>query len=337
MSPDDAPSLTAIKTSMKDASTRPLPLRLAIAEYDRTRPLINGTVQPEGIELTTASPEIAAFCNGPVYEQFDVAEMSFSLYVAARARGDKVIALPIFPLRMAVLAYVFCRDDAPYKHPSELIGKRIASIGYRYTVNLWLRGIFNDHYGLAPDQVTWVTGQEENAGFVLPKGIDVRVKPGRSPGDLLLSGEADAIIGPEAPDEYLNGDKRIRRLFADAQGEGVDYFRKTGIFPATHIVVMSEASWRARPWVAEPLVKAFTEAQRQADAFIYGNAKHNIHPDAVFFHEEERRLWGENPWPHGLKANRKLIETFVRYAHEQGYIGRRLSIDEMFAENTLHL
>jgi 4,5-dihydroxyphthalate decarboxylase len=333
MSPDDLAALT----SLKDNTTRPLPLRLAIADYDRNRPLTNGTVQPEGIKLTTASPEIAAFCNGPVYEQFDVAEMSFSLFVAAKARGDKVIALPIFPLRMAVLAYVFCRDDAPYKHPSELIGKRIASIGYRYTVNLWLRGMFKDHYGLAPEQVTWVTGQQENAGFVMPKGIDVRVKEGRSPGDLLLSGEADAIIGPEAPDEFLKGDKRIRRLFPDARQEGVDFFRKTGIFPTTHIVAMSEASYRARPWVAEPLVKAFTEAQRQTDAFIYANAKHSILPDAVFYLEEERRLWGDNPWPHGLKANRHTVETFVRYAHEQGYINRRLTVEEMFAETTLHL
>jgi 4,5-dihydroxyphthalate decarboxylase len=333
VTPDDLATLTSIK----DSTTRPLPLRLAIAEYDRTRPLIDGRVQPEGIALTTASPEIAAFCNGPVYEQFDVAEMSFSLFVAARARGDKVIALPIFPLRMAVLAYVFCRDDAPYKHPSELVGKRIASIGYRYTVNLWLRGMFKEHYGLAPDQVTWVTGQHENAGFVMPKGIDVRVMEGRSPGDLLLSGEADAVIGPEAPVEFLNGDKRIRRLFPDARGEGVDYFRKTGIFPATHIVVMSEASYRARPWVAEKLVAAFTEAQRLTDAFIYANAKHSILPDAVFYLEEERRLWGDNPWPHGLKANRNTVETFVRYAHDQGYINRRLAIEEMFAETTLHL
>ena len=333
MSPDDIASLT---TSLKPA-TKPLPMRLAIADYDRTRPLTRGIVQPEGIHLTTASPHIAEFCNVPVYEQYDIAEMSFSLFVAARARGDKVIALPIFPLRMAVLAYVFCRDDAPYTHPSQLVGKRIASIGYRYTVNLWLRGMLNEHYGMPHDKVTWVLGQHENAGFTIPKGIDYVVKDGRTPGDLLLSGEADAVIGPEAPVEYLKGDKRIRRLFPDARGEGVDYFRKTGIFPTTHIVVMSEPSFRARPWVAEPLVKAFTEAQRQTDEFIYGNAKHSILPDAVFYLEEERRLWGENPWPHGIKANRNTIETFVRYAHEQGYIDRRLAIEEMFPESTLHL
>jgi 4,5-dihydroxyphthalate decarboxylase len=331
VTPDD---ISTVKTAEPKQLVQ---MRLAIAEYDRTRPLIQGRVQPEGIILKTASPHIAEFCNRPVYEEFDVAEMSFSLYVAAKARGDKVIALPIFPLRMAVLGYVFCRADAPYKHPSELKGKRIASIGYRYTVNLWLRGIFQEHYGLRPEDVTWVTGQYENAGFVMPKGIKVDVKEGRKPGELLISGEADAVIGPEAPDEFLQGDKRIRRLFPDAREECAAYFRKTGIFPVTHTVVMSEDSLRARPWVAEPLVAAFTEAQRQCDAFYYSNAKHVTFPDAVFFMEEQKRVWGENPWPHGVKANRHIIDTFVRYAHEQGYINRRLSAEELFAPNTLHL
>ena len=333
MCPDD---IAVVKTSVKD-STKLLPLRLAIAEYDRTRPLIDGRVRPEGISLTTASPHIAEFCNRPVYEEFDVAEMSFSMYVAARGRAEPVIALPIFPLRMAVLAYAFCRADAPYTHPSELIGKRVASIGYRYTVNLWLRGIFKDHYGLTPEQVTWVTGAAEDAGYVVPKGITVEIVPGRTPGELLLSGEVDAVIGPEAPEEYLTGDPRIRRLFMDARGECARFFRDTGIFPMTHTVVMSEASWRAKPWVAEPLVNAFREAQRQCDAFYYANAKHVTFPDTVFFLEEQRRTWGTNPWPHGVAANRRSVETFVRYAHDQGYIGQRLAIEELFAENTLHL
>jgi 4,5-dihydroxyphthalate decarboxylase len=332
MTPDD---ISTVTTAAAD-SRKLVQIRLAVAEYDRTRPLIQGRVQPEGIILKTASPHIAEFCNRPVYEEFDVAEMSFSLYVAAKARREKVIALPIFPLRMAVLAYVFCRTDAPYKSPRDLKGKRIASIGYRYTVNLWLRGIFQDHYGLGADDVTWVLGQHENAGFTIPPGIKFEVHEGRTPGDLLLSGDADAVIGPEAPDEFLNGDNRIRRIFPDARQECIDFSRKVGFFPVTHGLVMSEASYRARPWVTAPLIEAFREAQRQTDEF-YANAKHWIFPDAVFFREEEKRIWGADPWPHGVAKNRTWVETFVRYAHEQGYIDRRPSVEELFAENTLHL
>jgi 4,5-dihydroxyphthalate decarboxylase len=332
VSPDDLAALKAGTTQTQEPT-----LRLAIADYDRTRPLINGSVKPQGFSLKTASPHIAVFCNRPPYEEYDITEMSFSMYVAAKGRGEPVIALPIFPLRMAVLAYIFVRTDSPYQSPSDLVGKRIASIGYRYTVNLWLRGMFKEHYGLAPEQVTWVTSDEkEGAGYVIPKTVKVEPKPGRSPGELLLAGEVDAVLGPEAPDEFHAGHPGIRRLFVDAKAECANFFRKTGIFPFTHVVAMSTASWRARPWVAEPLIAAFTEAQRQCDAFYYANAKHVTFPDTVFFLEEQRRVWGPNPWPHGMAANRHTAETFVRYAHEQGYIDRRLSIEELFAENTLH-
>jgi 4,5-dihydroxyphthalate decarboxylase len=333
VAPDDI-TLTQLRARTK---SDPLALRLAIAEYDRTRPLVDGRVKPEGITLTTANPPIGDFCNRPVYEEFDMAEMSFSLYVAAKGRGEPVVALPIFPLRMAVLGYVYCRTDAPYTHPSELVGKRIASIGYRFTVNLWLRGIFQEHYGLAPQQVTWVTPKEEDAGYVVPKDIKIDIVRGRTPGELLLAGEVDAIIGPEAPDEFANGHPDIRRMFTDARAEGLGFFKKTGIFPFTHTVVMSEASWRAKPWVAEPMIKAFREAQRVCDSFTYANAKHLIFPDAVFFLEEERRQWGPDPWKHGIAANRHTIETFVRYAHQQGYIPRPLVVEELFPESTLHL
>jgi 4,5-dihydroxyphthalate decarboxylase len=185
--------------------------------------------------------------------------------------------------------------------------------------------------------VTWLTGDEkEGAGYVIPKGVTVNPVPGRTQGELLLSGEADAVLGPEAPREYLDGHPGIRRIFPDTRAECLDYSRKVGFFPVTHVVAMSTASWRARPWICEPLLDAFVEAQRQTDAYYYETAKHVMFPDMVFFLEEERRAWGANAWPHGVAANRNMVETFVRYAHEQNYIDRRLSIEELFAENMLH-
>jgi 4,5-dihydroxyphthalate decarboxylase len=319
---------------VRAARARPALVRLAIAEYDRTRPLIDGSIKPEGIRLTTNSPRIAEFCNRPVYEEYDVAEMSLSMYVAARGRGAPIIALPIFPLRMPVLGYVYCRSDAPYASPRDLVGKRIATLGYRYTVNLWLRGIFKDHYGLAPEQVSWVTSEHETTGYVIPGGIDFTVRKDRTAGQMLLAGEVDAIIGPEAPDEFRDGDPRIRRIFADARAECASYSQRTGIFPITHTVVMGLKSWRRKSWVAKPLIEAFRAAQRACDAFAYANGKHLSLPGAVFDLEQERRDYGKDPWPHGLPANRHLIETFVRYAHEQGYIPKPIAVDDLFAEGT---
>jgi 4,5-dihydroxyphthalate decarboxylase len=255
--------------------------------------------------------------------------------VAARRRGEPVIALPVFPLRMAVLGYVFCRSDAPFQSPRDLAGKRIASTGYRYTVNLWLRGIMKDHYGVAPEAVRWITNEAEGAGFEIPAGIDCTIVRGRAPDELLFAGEADAVIGAVIPPSFQRGDPRIRRIFPDTRAEMRSYYKKTGIFPITHPVVMKESLAREEPWIAENLVHAFRESQRLCDQ-LNDEPKHHSLPESVFILEEQRAAYGE-PWKHGLEPNRRVVETFVRYAHEQGYIARRPAIEELFAANTLGL
>lgn len=333
MSPDDIVTLES--NAREAAAAGSLTLKVAMADYDRIRPLIDGRVRPEGFDLNITTDDIREFCVRPVYEEFDVAEMSMSWYVAARARGEPCVALPIFPLRMAVLGYLYCRDDAPYTHPSELKGKRIGSPAFRYTVNLWLRGMLKEHYGLAPEDMAWVTNETEVNGYTVPPGIDLTVVQGKGPGQLLIDGEIDAIMTPEPPDEYKQGDPRIRRLFPDARAEQVAYFRKTGIYPITHTVVMHENLAREKPWVAVELVKTFREAQRVCDRYYADNPKHLSLPGAAFILEEERRDYGPEPWSHGVAGNRENVETFVRYAREQGYIDRIIPIEEFFAAGTL--
>jgi 4,5-dihydroxyphthalate decarboxylase len=313
------------------------PLDFAVADYDRTRPLVDGRVKPEGIALNASTRWIGDFCERPVYEMYDVAEFSLSWYVAARC-GEPVLALPVVPLRMPVFAYVLVRASSPYDHPKDLIGKRIGAPGYRYTVNLWLRGLFKEHYGLAPEQATWVTSDTEGAGYVAPEGVQIIVKPGVTPEQMLLSGEVDAIFVPMLPTSFVNGDPRIRRLFKDSRCETHSLHRRTGIVPITHTVVMKQALYDKEPWLAPSLVQGFMDAQRMADEFYGKDPKHLGFTDAVWFLEEQRAAYGDRSWTHGLNAgNRKIIETFVRYAHEQGYIPRRMALEELFAPNTLEM
>jgi 4,5-dihydroxyphthalate decarboxylase len=312
------------------------PVSLALADYDRTRPLIDGRVKPEGIALETECAWIGDFCHYPVYERYDVAEMSLSWYVAARCRGEPVVALPIFPLRMAVHGYIFCRTDAPYTSPKDLVGKRIASSGYRYTVNLWSRGIYKDVYGVSPEQMQWITCEHEGAGYEIPKGIDFRIAEGRTAEDLLFSGEADAVVGAMIPESFLKGDPRIRRLFPDVRAEMRSYYRQTGIFPVTHVMVMKEELAKDQPWIAKNIATAFRESQKVAEELL-AEPKRHMFPETVFILEEMRAAYGDNPWPQGLEPNRHVIETFVRYAHEQGYIPRRPSLDELFVANAASL
>lgn len=314
-----------------DTKLKPVAVRLAVADYDRTRPLMDGRVVPEGIALQTNPMWIGAFCSRPVYEEYDAAEMSLSWYVMARLRGEPVIALPVFPLRMPVLAYVFVRDDSPYRRPADLAGKRVATPLYRITVNLWLRGIFHEHYGLAPDHVNWVTTEpEEGAGFSIPKGIRVTNMPGVSPEALLQRGEVDAIFVPELPEQFSTGTSRMRRLFSDAQTEMQSFVRTTGQLPITHTIVMHQQLAERQPWMAQSLTRAFVEAQDVCDSHWQADPKHLSFPDGVFFLEQQRAVYGVKPYQHYVEPNRKVLETFVRYACEQGYIPRIPRLEELF-------
>ncbi len=83
----------------------------------------------------------------------------------------------------------------------------------------------------------------------------------------------------------------------------------------------------------EQFFTAFQEAQRQCLEFYYADPKHLTLPRAIFILEEEQRAFGTDPWVHGLAPNRHVLETFVRYAHEQGYISRLPALEELFPEN----
>jgi 4,5-dihydroxyphthalate decarboxylase len=329
---------TGALTEKAEKAKTLFPIDLAFADYDRTRPLIDGRVKPKGIALKTNTSWIGDFCVRPVYEEYDAAEMSLSWYLMARVRGEPVVALPVFPLRMPVFAYVFVHKDSPYTKPSDLKGKRVASILYRITVNLWLRGMFQEHYGLAPQDVSWVsTGGNEGAGFEMPPGIKLTKEAGTTPEDLLEQGKVDAIFVPELPESFLNGTSNLRRLFPDAETEMSSYVNRTGILPITHTIVMKQELAEREPWVAESLFHAFCDAQRVCDEYWRANPKHLSFPGGPFFLERQRAVYGPRPYAQGLEPNRKVLETFVRYAHEQAYINRRPALEELFPKNTLTL
>ena len=78
---------------LSNAEPRPsepgdLRVTMAIADYDRTRPLIDGRVKQRGIDLVTTTASIPEFCLVPVYEQYDFAEMSLSWYLMAHCRAE---------------------------------------------------------------------------------------------------------------------------------------------------------------------------------------------------------------------------------------------------------
>jgi 4,5-dihydroxyphthalate decarboxylase len=317
------------------------PISLAVSDYDRTRPIVDGRVKPAGIALTASTAPISEFCRQPVYEQYDVAEMSFSWYLMARDRGEPVIALPIFPLRMAVWAYAYVRADSPIVRPSDLIGKTVGMERFRFTVHIWLRGLFKEHYGLAPEQVSWITAAPEGAGYAIPKHLRHEMRKGTTEGttaeEHLKNGVVDAIYCTMQPKPFLDGEPWIRRLFPDAQAEMQSFVRRTGILPITHTVVMNRQLAEREPWIAKSIYGLFVAAQREADELCQTDPKMLSLADAVFIREQQQKVYGADPYINGVAPNRGTVEAFVRYAHEQGYISRTIPLEELFVPETLSL
>jgi 4,5-dihydroxyphthalate decarboxylase len=309
-----------------------LELTLMLADYHRTRALLNGEVSAQGIKLVPSRAETGVACMRPVYEEFDIAEMSLSWYVMARSRNEPVIALPIFPLRMQIHPYIFCSASSGIERPEDLRGKRIGMDQYRLTVGLWARGILQEHYGVRPQDCRWYTSEPESpdAGFPIPGDVEITCA-NRSTESMLLAGEIDALIPPNIVPSFRDKDPRIRRVFKDIRAAVNEYFRQTGIFPITHTLVVRQELFEQKPWLVSSLLDAFTEAEKLCRK-SYEYAKRSAFPSAVLILEEEEELFGADPWGHGLTPeNRVVLEKFVQYAQEQGYIPNRPALSELFA------
>jgi 4,5-dihydroxyphthalate decarboxylase len=309
-----------------------LELTLLLADYHRTRPLLNGDVQAEGIKLQPRRAETGEACLRPVYEEFDIAEMSLSWYMMARSRNEPVIALPIFPLRMQIHPYIFCSAASGIERPEDLKGKKIGMDEYRLTVGLWARGILKEYHGVRPEDCEWFTSAPEApaAGYRIPPSVKVTVvnEPTEA---LLLRGEIDALIPPNIVPSFRARDPRIRRVFKDARATVNEYFRKTRIFPITHTLVVRQSLFDENPWLVSSLLDAFTKSEEICRK-SYDYAKRSAFPSAVLILEEEDELFGRNPWGHGLtNENQVVLEKFVQYANEQGYIPSRPALSDLFA------
>jgi 4,5-dihydroxyphthalate decarboxylase len=305
-------------------------LTLMLADYHRTRPLLSGEVTVDGVKLNPQRAVPGEACMRPVYEEFDIAEMSLSWYMMARCRNEPVIALPIFPLRMQIHPYIFCGTASGIKGPEDLKGKKIGMDEYRLTVGLWARGILREYHGVRPEECQWFTSAPERAGYQPPAGVNITVvdEPAEA---LLLRGEIDALIPPNIVPSFRAKDPRIRRVFKDPRTTVTEYFRKTQIFPITHTLVVRQSLFDEHPWLVSSLVNAFTEAEERC-LKSYDYAKRLAFPSAVLILEEEEEIFGKNPWAHGLTPkNQIVLEKFVQYAHEQGYIPYRPKISDLFA------
>ena len=325
-------------------------LRLSFAcwNYDRTRALLDGSVQPDGIDLNyLCLPVEETFFRMARHREFDVAEMSFSSYCVSLNKPDRpFVALPVYPSRFFRHSCIYVNASSGIREPKDLIGKRIASPEYQMTAPVWIRGILQDHYGVPvtnADSEPYRFGGEEEPGRIeklkldLPPNIKLQaIGPTQTLSQMLADGDIDALYTARAPSSFTRGDGRVRRLFENYAEIERAYWRDTGIFPIMHVIVMRREVYEANRWIAQSLTKAFYAAQQMAyDDLAETAALKSMLPWLVAHVEEARREMGADWWPYGLEPNRKALETFTRYHFEQGLSKRQLGLDELFAPESL--
>jgi 4,5-dihydroxyphthalate decarboxylase len=321
-----------------------LRLTLACGDYDRTRELAEGGVRPDGIDLTYLRlPVEETFFRMMRHREFEVAELSLSSYVVSLQQDPApFVALPVYTSRMFRHGSIYLNTNAGINGPEDLPGKVVGLPEYQLTAGVWIRGILQDYYGVAPDSVVYRKGGQETPGRIekaelnLPESFVVEpIAPGKTLSRMLAEGEIDALYTPRIPRPFAERDPRVGRLFPDVIGAEKAYYAASGIFPIMHVVALRRDVYEAYPWVAQSLYKAFVLAKDMVFDRLYdSSALRFMLPWLNQQLEDARESLGDDYWSYGLADNYDALATFLRYHHEQGLSKRQLRPEELFAPET---
>jgi 4,5-dihydroxyphthalate decarboxylase len=312
-------------------------ITLSCGDYDRTRPLIDRTIPTAGLDLTVVPlPSAERHKRFVRTLEFDACELQVAQYLGLKSRGVPITAIPVFPHRRFNHSCVMVGLDSNITRPEDLRGRRIGIHAHFNPIALWIRGLLQHEFNVPPSDIHWVAdGSEDVPGWSPPSWLRIERAPsGQKMQDLLKAGAIDAqILSDSAEASTIN--KVVRRLWPNYRAAEVDYYRRTGIFPIRHLVVVKDEVLHRNPDIASDLVQAFEDAKQQA----YGYWSDHRRSSLAWFgaqQEEERSLLGPDPWPYSVDKNRIALETLLDYAFEQGLTERRLDIEEMFTPGTIH-
>lgn len=322
-----------------------LRLSIAMGNYDRTRALVDGEVQIDGVDpiYMLLSPE-EMFFRSFRDVAFDASELSLSSFALKTAEGSNpYVGIPVFPSRAFRHSSIHVRSDRGIGSPADLKGRRLGTPEYELTANVWARAILQNDYGVSPADVIWVRGGMEDPGRreKIPLRLPAEVRIEEAPDDLTLSemlkrGEIDGIVGPRAPSCFGRGDAQIRWLFADPAGVAAEYFRRTRIFPIMHLLGIRRELAHQHPWLPMALCKAFTAAKDLALARLVDTSATKV---TLPFVDEQlhaaRALMGTDFWSYGAAPNHHVLDEFLHHHHSQGLSPRRLTVEELFHPSTL--
>ena len=318
-----------------------LPVSVCFWNYDRTMPMVDGTVPIEGCDPTyhIRRPE-DAFHRAFYQAEYDITEISFSRYMARYTEGDVAYDLiPVFPSRAFRHGALFVRSDRGIDAPADLKGKTIGLLDYEMTAALVARGALADDYGVLPQDIRWVVGPVEKTGGNIPQevtekvadGVEISVAPeGKTLNGMLADGALDGMIGLFEPSCMAKG-APVKRLFGDWRAVEQDYFRATGIFPIMHAVAIRKTLLANNPWLAKAVFDAFCAAKDVAIAELQVPQACKVTlPWVVAEYAATRGVMGDDIWPYGYGANKTVLEAMVRWSTSEGLLSRPVTAQELF-------
>jgi 4,5-dihydroxyphthalate decarboxylase len=325
-------------------------LDIAFWNYDRTRLLSEGAVKIEGVDAHFHSARIVPEIFKAMIKDraYDVSELGLTYFLRTFAGGaSPFLAIPIFPNRCFRHSAIYINKEKGIGRPEDLVGRRIGELAlYGHDAGVVPKGILSDEFGVKPEQSRWVIGgidfPMEPVDFVPQPhspGVEVELADAKADlGEMLERGEIDALISADTPKCVLAGSSKVGRLFEDYEAVERDYFRRTGIFPIMHtVVVRKELADEAD--LLRAIYDAFVKAKdgmiEQYEKGLTFMMVANMVPWFANLIEKDRELMGHDWWPYGVKANRRAMDAVLRYHHEQGLTQHRFTCEDIFVRSLL--
>ena len=324
---------------------------IAFWNYDRTRLLADGTVKIEGVDAAFHSARIVPEIFEAMIRKraYDVSELGMTYFLRTFEDGQSpFVAIPVFPVRSFRHGAIYINKASGIARPEDLVGKRIGELAlYGHDAGVMPKGILSDEFGVKPEQSRWIVGgidfPMDPIDFVshpAPDGVEVEwAAKGVDLGTMLEAGEIDALISADVPKCVLEKSPKVGRLFEDYEAVERDYYRRTGIFPIMHTIVVKRELAMEQPALVEAVYKGFCAAKDQvAEQYVKGMTFNNMMmmlPWLTKLIGDNRDVLGQDWWPYGITANRAAIDAVLRYHHEQGLTKRRFTIEDVFVLSLL--
>jgi len=306
-------------------TTSTLTLKTAIGGYGHFAALKSGKVKADGVdfEQVEVTPIINAFRRMCRQNEFDISEMAITTYLTAKRYGLPFTAIPVFPVRAFHHGAAAYNVKSGVQKPKDLEGKKAGVRAYTVTTGVWCRGILSSEYDLDLKKVTWVLADEEHVEqFHKDAPPNASYQIGANLGEMLAKGELAGGIGLGHSDS-----EDVKPLVPNANAAAAEWYKKTGVYPINHMVVVKDELLAKHSWLAPALFRAFSEAKQEwlssASSEDLAKARGGI-------------IEGD-PYPYGIAKNRKAIDLIMQYATDQQILTRPFSMDAIFAAGTQNL